>query len=255
MKRAALCLVFIGLIAFSIAHLFAQAPDQATHAPSGDTQVTVISIFVPPLPNAPFTATVSTTGVRKLDGGGTFTVQNRRTIARDNVGRIFEERRWLYPAGNPNENLLRQTEISDPTAHTIYYCQPNERRCEIYAYYRRATPAPLVPAGPIEEGKAFLTREILGNDSVNGVEAVGTRETTTYNAGAFGNDQPVSLVKEFWYSPQLGVNVIEKRQDPSYGTQNFVVSDISLGEPDAKLFETPANFQVMDMRKPSEAWR
>ena len=58
-------------------------------------------------------------------------------------------------------------------------------------------------------------------------------------------------MKEFWYSPQLGINVIEKRRDPTDGSQNFVVSEISLGEPDSRLFELPANFQIVDERSGS----
>jgi hypothetical protein len=111
----------------------------------------------------------------------------------------------------------------------------------------------VIPAGPLSDGKAFLTREPLGNDSVSGVETVGTRETTTLNAGTIGNDRSISIVKEFWYSPQLGINLIEKRQDPRVGTQTFTVSDISLGEPDARLFETPAGFETIDLRKPTLA--
>lgn len=91
----------------------------------------------------------------------------------------------------------------------------------------------------------------LGNDSVSGVETVGTRETTTLNAGLIGNDRSISIVKEFWYSPHLGINLIEKREGPRVSTQTFTVSDVSLGEPDASLFETPVGFQTIDLRKAS----
>jgi len=251
MNRASLLLVFAGLAAFSIPSLVAQAPQDGVHAPSGGTRSMLQSIAVPPLANAPFTATVSTTWVRRFDDGSTQTIQNRRTIARDNLGRIYQQRRNLYPEGDPRENEIRQTEISDPQTHEIYFCQPSQRRCELRSYFGFASPAAVIPAGPLDGGKAFLTRAPLGNDSVSGVETVGTRETTTLNSGTIGNDRSFSIVKEFWYSPRLGINLIEKREDPRVGTQTFTVSDISLGEPDASLFETPAGFQTVDLRKAS----
>lgn len=253
MRRASLLLLFGGLAAFSIPSLVAQAPQDGVHAPSGGTRTMVQSLAVPPLTNAPFTATVSTTWIRQLDDGSKVTIQNHRTIARDNMGRIYQQRRNLFPEGDPRENRISQIEISDPQTHEIYFCHPNEHSCELRSYFGPASPAPLIPAGPLDGGKAFLTRAPLGNDSVGGLETVGTRETTTLNAGAIGNDRSILIVKEFWYSPQLGINLIEKRQDPRVGTQTFIVSEISLGEPDAKLFEMPANFQIVDMRKPAQA--
>ena len=44
-------------------------------------------------------------------------------------------------------------------------------------------------------------------------------------------------------SSVLGINVIEERQDPRFGDQSFTVSDITLGEPDTRLFQMPANLQ------------
>jgi len=92
----------------------------------------------------------------------------------------------------------------------------------------------------------------LGKQSVGGLETVGTRETTIIPAGTIGNNSPLLSKREFWFSPRLGVNLISKRQDPLSGTQNFEVSDIALGDPDAKLFEVPSGFRVLDLRKPPE---
>lgn len=58
--------------------------------------------------------------------------------------------------------------------------------------------------------------------------------------------------REFWYSPQLGVNLISKREDPRFGIQNFEVTDIILGDPDSQLFEIPSGSKILDLRKPPE---
>jgi hypothetical protein len=93
-----------------------------------------------------------------------------------------------------------------------------------------------------------LTREDLGKNIVSGLDAGGTRETRTLNPGAIGNDRPISIVKEFWYSPQLGINLSVKRMDPRHGTEIFNVTDLSLVEPDPKYFVVPGGFSIVDHR-------
>ena len=97
-------------------------------------------------------------------------------------------------------------------------------------------------------GQTQLTREDLGKSNISGVEVVGTRETRTIMAGVIGNDRPISITKEFWYSPQLGLNMSVKRIDPRHGTQTFSVTDVSLSEPDPKVFQVPAGYKVVDTR-------
>ena len=162
MKHTALFFTLAALAALSVSSSGARAQEDGVHAPSGGTHMSVESIAVPPLPNAPFTATVSTTWVRILDGGVTMTIQNQRTIARDSNGRIFQERRNLYPAGDPQGKMIRQLEYSDPRTGVIYYCKPDRHVCETHDYFPRMAPAPVVPAGPLNGGAGFLTRTPLG---------------------------------------------------------------------------------------------
>jgi hypothetical protein len=228
--------------------LRARSPGQSIHAPSGGTRAILSSISIPPIPNAPFTATVNTQWVRTLEDGTSVTLQNRRTIARDNGGRIFQERRGLFPPNDPREDQIRRLDLANPLGHTIDYCWPQMRLCRVWDYYGRAVVPPPLPEGPFDDGKAVLTRVALGTDSIDGLDVIGTCETTTILPGTIGNDQAVQIVKEFWYSPHLGINLVEKRQDPRFGTQTFTVTNLSLGEPDASFFSLPAGFRVVDMR-------
>jgi hypothetical protein len=95
-----------------------------------------------------------------------------------------------------------------------------------------------------------LTREELGKGSMSGVDVTGTRETRVIAAGVIGNDRTISIVKEFWYSQQLGLNMMVKRNDPRVGLQTFTVTEVSLSEPDPKYFQMPTGFKVVDMRSP-----
>ena len=119
--------------------------------------------------------------------------------------------------------------------------------CDMYAYSASVSEATL-PVGPMADGKRYLSRADLGKGETEGLETIGTRETITTNPGTVGNDREVALTKEFWYSPKLGVNLVVKRFDPLQGTQVFTVSNISLAEPDSRLFVVPSDFKVKDER-------
>ena len=90
-----------------------------------------------------------------------------------------------------------------------------------------------------------VTQEALGQKTIEDVDVTGSREITTLPAGQIGNDKPQPIVKEFWYSPRLGINLVTNRFDPRSGIENFVVDHVSLAEPDPKMFEPPADYQVV----------
>lgn len=229
----------------------AQGKQEPQRVPDGGTREVLISILIPSLPDAPFTATVHTEWIRQLPDGSTITLKNHRAIARDQAGRIFQERRFLVPDDGKTESAVSQIEISDPVSHELYICVPHERVCQLEEFSApdfvrtpSAGTAPKQPGAPSEEN--------LGKQSLSGLETVGTRETTVIPTGAIGNNSPVLVKQEFWYSPQLGVNLVSRRQDPRFGTQNFEVTDVTLGEPEAKLFEVPSGSRILDLRKPPE---
>ena len=232
--------------------LLAQAPQQPQRIPDGGTREVLLSILIPSLPNAPFTATVNTEWIRQLPDGSSITLKNRRAIARDAAGRIFQERRALVPDDGKAQSGVTQIEISDPVSHELYICMPHGRTCQVEVF----SPPESLPYTP--PAKAHMAQgstsesEDLGKQSIGGLETVGTRETTVIPAGTIGNNSPLMSKREFWFSPRLGVNLISKLQHPLSGSQNFEVSDITLGEPDAKLFEVPSGFKILDLRKPPE---
>lgn len=237
------CLFFLAS-ALSIAQ-------QQTHpaVPDGGTRERLISIFIPNLPNAPFTATVNTEWVRLLENGSRITLVNHRLIARDSAGRVFQERRWLVPPNGKQQSFLNQTEISDPILKQQYLCIPNRNTCQLE--FRQPTPTAIQPMAGTN--KPDLNTQSLGNQTVAGVETLGTRETVTIAAGEIGNDSPLKSITEFWFSPKLGLNLISLRDDPRFGTQRFELSDIIMGEPDAKLFSPPEGARIIDLRSPPES--
>jgi hypothetical protein len=222
----------------------AQAPPPQ-RPPDGGTFERLISIFIPSMAGSPFSATVNTEWVRQLADGTTITLKNHRAIARDKQGRIFQERRMLVPENGRQESFVTQIEISDPVAHRLYICIPHEHVCQVEAFSAPVTAPPTAVAGAGEQS----SKEALGKKLIDGVEVTGTLETFVIPSGAIGNDSPLSVKREYWNSPQLGLNLISRRQDPRFGTQNFELSDVVLGEPDAKLFQAPRGFEVIDLLK------
>jgi hypothetical protein len=244
-------LMFTGFLLLPNSLSLAQAPQESQRLPDGGTREVLISILIPSLPNAPFTATVNTEWIRQLPDGSSITLKNHRAIARDKAGRIFQERRFLVPDDRKSESGVSQIEISDPVSHELYICKPRERVCQLEEFSASVFVRP-PSAGTAPQQPGAASEENLGKQTVSGLETVGTRETTVIPTGAIGNNSPLLSKREFWYSPQLGVNLISKRQDPRFGTQNFEVTDITLGEPDAKLFELPSGSKILDLRKPPE---
>ena len=217
------------------------------HASDGGVIEQFNSILLPPVSHVPFSSTVTAEWTKILEDGSTLTVQNHRLVMRDGAGRIYQERRRLIPRDSQHEPDLQRIEISDPSAHTKYSCRPDTHVCALEDYVGPGA-AMTQPVGTEQDSYGALTREDLGKTSVNGVEAVGTRETRTLNPGAIGNDRTIAIVKEIWFSPQLGINVSVKRVDPRHGTQVINVTEISQAEPDPQWFKVPAGYTVLDRR-------
>lgn len=232
-----------------------QKPVQQYYVEDGGAHGSVLeSIVIPPKVNAPFTLLLHTEWVRILPDGGTITTVNQRRIARDTEGRIYEERWVLVPKNGKVESQMTTIQISDSNNHTLYNCFMLEpkKQCVLTTF----APSPNAifkfqgtPTGPLRDGRGEAIHEELGTQLVAGVETAGTRDTTIFNADLFGNDRKMAIEREFWYSPELGFNLLSKRSDPRIGTQTFTVTDLALSEPDSKLFDLPEGFQIVDHRQ------
>lgn len=96
-----------------------------------------------------------------------------------------------------------------------------------------------------EEDSKNVKTEDLGTQTVEGVSAKGTRKTITIPAGQVGNDQPINIVNETWYSPELQLTVMSKRNDPRMGETEFRMTNIQRVEPDASLFQAPPGVDIV----------
>jgi hypothetical protein len=235
--------------------LLSQATPPTVKTYDGGTREVLESIFIPPTPHTPFNLTLETEWSRPLGNGGTYTVVNRRRIMRDSTGRIYQERWTLVPKNGKMESLMTYIQIADPMEHTLYNCEMgSSKQCFLLPYGGSvtATYQPGIQAtGPLPDGSGFHLHEDLGHNNVAGIDTIGYRETTTINPGVAGNDQPMITTREFWYSPQLGINILSKLDSPQSGKQTFTAREVSITEPEAHFFALPEGFTVQDQRTPN----
>ena len=91
-----------------------------------------------------------------------------------------------------------------------------------------------------------VKEEQLGKQSFDGVEADGVRTTITIPAGEIGNERPIEIVSERWYSPELQMVVMTRHSDPRSGETTYRLTNINRMEPAKSLFEVPADYTVKE---------
>lgn len=87
--------------------------------------------------------------------------------------------------------------------------------------------------------------EELGTQNIEGVDAEGSRTITTIPAGAIGNERPIEITYEKWYSRELQLVVMSKHNDPRFGEQTYRLTNIVRSEPDPSLFSPPHGYRLV----------
>ena len=230
------------------------ASSQTASADGGMTAV-LQSIALPHIQNAPFSLVLVTEWARPMGNGGTYTVTNKRPILRDSAGRIYQERWTLVPKGSNARSQLTWIQISDSVAGVLYECTPSAHRCELNTLTGATTAhyePDLVKTGPLPNGKGMRAHEDLGFSFIENVQVHGYRDSVTFNPGTYGNDLPMSTVREFSYAPSLGINLVSVVEAPQFGKQTFTGTQLETREPDPKFFRPPAGYVVVDRRQPNQ---
>jgi hypothetical protein len=197
---------------------------------------------------APFSASISTQSTQALSDGNQIQRSTTGSIARDSQGRT--RRDMTLPPIGPlatvvGKNPPHAVFISDPVAGTNYVLHPDEKTAEQMphvAWHGKGGKGP----GPASNGRFAneTTTTDLGTQNVNGISAQGTRTVRTIPAGEIGNAKPIVITTERWYSPELQVNVMIKRSDPTMGDVVYQLTNIQKQEPEASLFQVPSDYTV-----------
>lgn len=206
---------------------------------------------------APFSADIVTESTQSLPDGNRIKRSSTVHYYRDSDGRTRREQALQNLNGlAPNSALPQVAFISDPVNSTAYALDLAKRTANKTSWHPGAgrmmqessdgSPRPMMRS----RGNQNIKTESLGRQTVEGVQADGTRTTLTIAAGEVGNEQPIQVVTESWYSPELQTTVLRKRSDPRSGDSVTRYTNISRAEPSRVLFEPPADFKLVEMHRP-----
>jgi len=227
----------------------------------------------PPVKGAPYSAEAVNETIQTLADGNRIVQRTTAMQYRDTDGRERRE----------ETSAMGAIFITDPVAGTRYTLHPETRTAEkgvtgtfnvmtntgdgVFYYANgnegvaikgrgetgpltvrlsgaRTEPLTIATAGRLAVGVINAKAEQLPNMYIEGVQAQGTRTTTTIPAGDIGNDRPIDIVDERWYSPDLQMTIMTKHSDPRTGENNFQLKNINRSSPPPTMFEVPADYTV-----------
>jgi len=229
--------------------VFAQATATVTIGSPGDGRVAewMYGEHIPAVPGLPFSARVELETVNQLQDGTLITHKTYNVDARDSLGRTRNEaRNWINPSTGEEPRLIR-IELYDPSTRTrtnLFPLTKIARQWTVAPQTPAAAPS-ATPAALNTSSKPETSRENIGTDTIEGLPVRGVRVNQTYAAGALGNDRPLTIVTEYWYSEALKINLLTKRTDPRHGVQTVRVTDLLRQEPDASLFAVPDDYKLV----------
>ena len=197
---------------------------------------------------APFTGTAITQFTHTLADGTTITNKTQVTLYRDGQGRFRKEGSMPLFGDLAESQSHTFVVIQDPVAGKGYFLNPEKKVAHVMdnpGRGKRGGGAPSIEPSD-EPVNPNVTKESLGTQTINGISAQGTRFTRTIPAGKIGNDKPITITREVWYSPDLQMVVQSKHSDPRFGETTYSLTSIQRGEPAANLFTVPSDYTVKE---------
>jgi hypothetical protein len=227
-----------------------------------------------PIKGSPFCATVVNEHTQVFADGNKIHTSENSLLCRDGEGRTRRESQLNLLGALPQGQTPRFVTILDPVAGYRYFLDTNNKT----ARKSKLLPSSAVPGVPEKSGQnvmifnrtvgagapepgpgqtIFFKRieggkepdansENLGDQMFGPIHATGSRVTTTIPAGKMGNEKPMNVVSEDWYSPELKTMVKTVHTDPWAGELTTQLTNVNTTEPDASLFAIPSDYKVTD---------
>src|SRR5215468_6764265 len=245
-------------------------PFPAMQAGAGVVSMHVDGIDAAPVKDAPFCATVMTEHTQNFADGNRIHTTDSSTLCRDSEGRTRREAGLLMLGPASGKSATKLITIVDPVAGFRYLLDQNNKTVhkmplKLFAANDRpgkmasSAPGEYFAAGPgMGAGNVVFrkklegpdanppTTENLGEQTIDGIQAAGTRVTTTIPSGQMGNEQPITVTSERWYSSQLKAVVMTKHNDPWAGELKTQFTNVNTSEPDPSLFTVPSDYTIVD---------
>lgn len=262
----------------------AVSPEKGLHVQVRDVaefgQVGITTALARPMSDvigAPYSAQSTTERVQILADGNRIVQTTSGSVARDGQGRIRREESLPGLKTGDGESP-RIVMIDDPVTHVHWTLDAQTKtaikmplpdikfgpagvaagsgisRTKDFFYVESDGPGVSVAGGPsvaiLKKSAPAADKDAnktnLGTQNIEGVSAQGTRVIHTIPAGQIGNEQPIVITTETWYSPDLKVLVMSKSSDPRMGDTTYTLTNIQRSEPDPSLFQVPEGYTVRE---------
>jgi hypothetical protein len=258
------------------------APELSAMGGKGMVTVHMEDQDVEAVKGAPFCATSITEHTQTFADGNRIHTSENSNFCRDGEGRTRREASLNLLGAASQASVPKLVTIADPVAGVRYMLDSEnkiahrmaigprpgvpgtkaglggvpEKGRQVMMYQRLSTAGPhmvvnddvfFAKAGqPADEPPA--TTENLGDQTIDGIRATGTRVTTTIPAGKMGNEQPILVTSERWYSPELKATLMTKHNDPWAGELKTQFTNVNTSEPDSSLFVVPGDYKIVDVK-------
>jgi len=219
---------------------------------------------------APYSAVEVRESTQTLPNGNVITRKTESNVYRDSMGRVRTETTVqergprngaaaTAGAGAQTQTSRTFITIHDPVAGVTRELNPTAKTAhETPLPTNRGRGANTAAAPRPVRGNAPGTRgtttdpnvktETLSMQTINGVQATGSRVTHTVPAGQRGNTLAIQTVHETWMSPDLKIPVMVKDTDLTSRTTTTQLTNILRTEPDPSLFQAPSDYTVTKAR-------
>ena len=271
-------IVLVGTVVAQTASESSPGPVTASMLPhkAGMIAMRVEEMDTPIVKGVPFCATVTTEHTQSFADGNRIHTSDTSTSCRDSEGRTRREAGLNLLGAGPQTAAPKLVTIVDPVAGVRYTLDPDNKIA-----HKMALPAPgaagtgstgLPPKGERmmvyqnaggseahgvstnvvfrklgpDSSEGAPTTQSLGDQTINGLPATGTRVTTTIPSGKMGNDKPISVTSEQWYSSELKATVMTKHNDPWAGELKTEFTSVDTTEPDPSLFTVPSDYRIIN---------
>ncbi|MBS1799618.1 MAG: hypothetical protein JSS95_07300 [Acidobacteria bacterium] len=198
----------------------------------------------------PYSANSTTEVVQTLTDGNRIVQHSSSVFYRDSQGRTRREQTFPGFENSPGETKIF---IDDPVAKNAYVLDPHEKIAhtvsssrEVMLKIERSNDTMANVKLPKLDEAHDITSDQLGTMNIQGVTCIGKRQTITIPAGQVGNERPIAIVTETWFSPDIDAVVQSTTTDPRFGQTTYTLKNLQLKEQPAALFALPNNYRLLN---------
>jgi hypothetical protein len=239
-----------------VASLPDQAAQEAEHAAQAELRakkeiaekLEILAAHNKVVAGKPYSANSTTDIVQTLSDGNRIVQHSSSVIYRDSQGRTRREQ--TFPGFNSRQGETKIF-INDPVSSTAFLLEPDQKSArrisssrEVMLKLERSSDTMSNIKLPKLNEQHDIVQEDLGTKTIQSVQCTGKRQTITIPAGQVGNEQPIAIVTETWFSPDIEVIVQSSTNDPRFGQTTYTLHNVELKDQPIALFALPNGYRL-----------